>query len=221
MENLFTQKELILIGVSLIAGGACGTILKIIYDTYQARVQPVGYYLQYEEVDKGSMRIHDLSEEEKSTEAILLKSSTKLFMGRVHIINMTNMNMEEFRFGLTSSNDDVFVFVRTKESDRHHSIRRTTSVPLDAPTREVDFICKPFNRKDRYEFNMYVSLALDNKRPSAVKFSSNYPVKFVDLLVRQNIVGAILTFFAAFGGGPSLVRARVIRYRKSKAGSSK
>ena len=150
-----------------------------------------------------------------------MKSSTKLFMGRVRLINMTNMNMEEFRFGLTSSNDDVFVFVRTKESDRHHSIRRTTSVPLDAPTKEVDFICKPFNRKDIYEFNMYVSLAPGDKIPSKVKFSSNYPVKFVDLLVRHNIVGAFLVFFAAMGGGRAPLMARVVRYRKSKAGSSK
>lgn len=169
------------IGAALLGGGAMGAIISSVVTSVRNRFQPIG-----NRVDTLSVFRQKLGESSLKTEiTISVKDSeykfNNLFLIDIQIVNKGNKDINEFPFGITLFNDDKAVFIESISKDRHHQIDHQTEVSPDKPKSEIDFILKPFNRRDSYSFKLYVVVPERKDEPSPVKISSSQPVKFVGM----------------------------------------
>ena len=176
-----TQKELIQMGVALLAGGAFGAILKGIFDLYQKRIQPVGYKIGFVKIFKDTLGNSSLNTELQVTDGIETRHFKNLYIAEITIKNRGNTHIDEFNFGITLGGDDVAIYTQTVTQDRHHIVNQLSQVALGATAKEIDFTCKPFNRKDEYFFRVFISIPTHKKEPEDIKLGSPHPIKFVDL----------------------------------------
>src|SRR5688572_14230347 len=95
----FTQKELIIMGVSLLAGGAFGAVLKILWDAYQGRVQPVSYQVAFVQVFREKLSSSSLRAALVLTDGVETRNFPNLYMAEIVIRNSGNAHIEEFAFG--------------------------------------------------------------------------------------------------------------------------
>jgi hypothetical protein len=186
MESLFTQKELIQIGVALIAGGAMGSILKALFDIYQRRIQTIIYEMHVQtksRIDDEQTRLETFFNIPGEDES---RRFERYYVVAIVLRNTTNTHFDNFNFGVTLSGEDVAFKVDAISPDRHHSLLSYPLVNLNSANNRIDFVCKPFNRRDRYLLKFYISVAPSKDGIGNVRLSSSLPVKFVDAQVRSN-----------------------------------
>jgi hypothetical protein len=192
-----TEKEWIQIVVAVIAGGAMGAILKAVLDAYQGRIQPIGYRIEFVKIFKDTAG-SSLKAQLQITDGVVWKNFHNLYIAKITIANKGNAHIEEFRFGVTLGGADVAIYTEFEMFDRHHSLAQVSRVALRSTAKEIDFVCKPFNRKDKYVFKVFVSIPLDMQEPQDIRLSSSHPIKFVDLNVYEN---SLIRFINYFGEG--------------------
>ena len=79
--------------------------------------------------------------------------------------------------------------VECKSQDRHHKIEQQNSLNIDNPSNIIDFTLEPFNRKDIYKINLYITISTTDINERNFKFSSEYPIKFIDLPTALEVAG--------------------------------
>ncbi|MBV9925656.1 MAG: hypothetical protein JOZ96_11615 [Acidobacteria bacterium] len=191
MENLFTQKEWIQIGVALIAGGAMGSILKAVFDTYQNRVRTIVYKMT---VDLKSCFDEGLPKQPISYEIGGKKQSRsfdRYSIANFEIQNTTGKDIAELTFGITLFGGDVAFRVDTISPDRHHLCDTVDNVSTTSAKSTIDFVCKPFNRKDIYIMKLFISRGLEEKAINYPRLSSALPIRFLDSEVRASLAMTI------------------------------
>ena len=196
MDGPFTQKEFIQMGVALAARGACGAILKILWDAYQGRVQPVSFKTRFLRVFKDTIGPSSLRAELQVTDGVETRQFHNLFVAEVTIVNTGNAHIEEFNFGQTLGGDDVAIFTEPIVPDRHHTMVQTSRVAVGAAAHEVDFVCKPFNRKDKYTVKVFLSIPIEKTEPDDIVPSTSYPVTFVNADKYETFVIALINALA-------------------------
>jgi hypothetical protein len=178
--------------LGLLGGGAMGAVLKTIFDTYQRRIQPVGYKIKFTKIFKETVGMSSLRAELQVSDGVETRHFQNLFIAEITILNKGNAHIGEFPFGIKLGGDDVALYIQTESPDRHHVITQITQVALGATANEIDFICKPFNRKDTYSLKVFISIPPDKKEPETIRLSTSQPVKFVDFDTYENHVIRLL-----------------------------
>jgi hypothetical protein len=196
MENLFTQKELIQIGVSLLAGGAFGAVIKVIYDAYRSRIQPVGYRIRFVKIFKDTLGSSGLKATLQLNDDVETRHFQNLFIAEITLVNKGNVHFDEFSFGIELGGGDEALFTESITPNRHRVLMQTTQVALGSTAKEVDFVCRPFNRKDVYTVKVFIAIPPDKSEPDDINLSSTHPVKFVDLTNYERAAVAILNVIA-------------------------
>lgn len=167
--------------LTLIGGGAAGSIITAAVTSFRNRVQPVGFRAEPVAMFRGT------TDQKGVNLKVALESDGKtyefpnLHAIDVEISNNGNADRASFEFGLTLSSGDTAVFFRLTKLDRHHVF---TSVPDISPTQpsiELDFIVAPFNRGDRYRFTIYVTIPVGNELVGTISFSSPHAVRFTPM----------------------------------------
>jgi hypothetical protein len=195
--------------VGLLGGGAMGAVLKTIFDTYQRRIQPVGYKIQFTKIFKETVGMSSLRAELQVTDGVETRHFQNLFIADITLSNKGNAHIDEFPFGIKLGGDDVAIYIQTETSDRHHIITQITQVALGATAKEIDFVCKPFNRKDTYSLKVFISIPPDKKEPEDISLSTSHPVKFVGLDTYQNFALDVIQGLGPVVGEPWVDRTRV------------
>src|SRR2546423_12298069 len=148
--------EWLKIAATLISGGAMGAIITGLVTTARNRIQPIGRRIETiplfrhtlgESTLEASITISDGQKEYKFD---------NMFLADIQIVNRGNRDIKEFKCGLTLSGGDKAVHIVSESSDRHHVVDQMTIVTPDNSNDKIDFVLKPFNRRDSYSFKLYV-----------------------------------------------------------------
>ena len=163
--------------VSFLTGGAFGAILKIVYDMWQGRRQPVITRIGVDRVFSSFPFDSDLQANVTVIQGPVSFPFSNLSLAKVELSNAGNTDSDTFEFGVTLPNSHRAIFCECSGSDRHHNL-----TPIEAPTLQnqrstIDFRCTPFNRKDSYTVKLYVTSDSKTIKPSDVQLSSAAPVR--------------------------------------------
>lgn len=107
---------------------------------------------------------------------------------QIELLNQGKHDFEEFKFGIALSSGDVAAYIEGRSPDRHHQLEQVTPITFTEPKSEIDFILRPFNRKDSYLLRLLVITSEKDKQPGEIKFSSPEAIRFVDLPTTQELV---------------------------------
>jgi hypothetical protein len=201
-----TAENWIQMGAGFLAGGAMGAILKAAFDTYQKRVQPVGYRIQFVKIFKDTLGLSTLKAELQVTDGVETRHFQNLFIAEITLTNRGNEHIDEFQFGITLGGEDVALYTEPDISDRHHSLTQTSQVALGGGSQEVDFVCKPFNRKDKYSFKVFLSIPHGKAEPEDIVPSTSHPIRFVNMDRYETF---FITFINLLGNAQIVEKTRV------------
>jgi hypothetical protein len=207
-KESLTNRDYIYLGVALVAGGAMGALLKFAFDKHQSRIQPVGYRIAFSKVFKDTVGSSSLTAELQIHDGVETRHFHNLFIAEIILRNKGNADISEFNFGITLGGDDIAIYTESVSVDRHHTLERVSQVALGAAAKEIDFVCKPFNRKDTYSFKVFISIPTEKEEPEDITLSTAHPIKFVDLDSYQNT--AVLILNAIFQGTAPTIGIRPV-----------
>lgn len=185
-----TIKQYLPIIASLIGGGFAGAILTNIVSAYRSRRQPVGYRIDIDPIlrpkPEGTSLPARITIDHQGAQYVF----NNLFIVRIDIANQGNKDYEEFSFGLTLAEKDMAVHVECVGGDRHHSVAPVAPITPASTTKELDFVCRPFNRGDTYTINVFL-VTSNEDGPSEPQISSKAPIKFVKIPKLGELVAGV------------------------------
>lgn len=167
--------------VALLGGGAAGAIINNIITLFKSRVQPIGSRINILPVFIQSSDSPNLKAKIAIHHQKTLTTFENLHLVEIQIVNRGNSDMNEFGFGITLGATDQCIHVESSPPDRHHQAIQQTTINPQEPKSEIDYTLKPFNRKDLYQFKMYIVIPEGEKELKPINLGSPSPVKFVSL----------------------------------------
>jgi hypothetical protein len=170
----------ITIGASILGGGAAGAVINSVVSAWRNRKQTIAYRIEIDPLFRGSDFLADVRA------SLTLYSPTggyaqeipSLFVVNIEVVNRGNKDYSSFNLGFTLSEHDSAVYCVPSSSDRHRQARVVTVLGPGAPVREIDCLLVPFNRMDRYKFNLYVVAEHGAQVPGDIKLGSTEPIVF-------------------------------------------
>jgi hypothetical protein len=153
-----------------------------------------------------------LKAELQVTDGVETRHFQNLFIAEITLRNKGNAHIDEFPFGITLGGDDVALYIQSETPDRHHTLTQITQVALGATAKEIDFVCKPFNRKDTYSLKVFMSISPDKKEPEDLHLSTSQPIRFVDLNTYENLAVQVINGFSA-----GLLKAEIVEKVRVKS----
>lgn len=164
--------------LTLLGGGAAGSIITLLTTSIKNRIQPVSCREEILPIFKKT-----LSESSLINVSIIndgrMYQFQNLFLINIQITNQGNKDILEFPFGITLGPYDKIVYIEKHSSDRFHSINQVQTITPEIASNEIDFILEPFNRRDSYFIKLYVVITEVKDEPEKPKYGSSYPVKFI------------------------------------------
>jgi len=124
-----------------LGGGAVGALITLVATWFRNRRQPIGYKIETIEIFKEDPYLPSLqavlsfvsgleegdTEEDLGHHTFALKN---LSVARITLVNRGNHDYPEFRFGVTFTEGDSAIDLRTETADRHHVAKNETKVDL-------------------------------------------------------------------------------------------
>lgn len=178
---MFTPQWIIALAVTLIAGGAMGSVIGIIATNRRNRIQPIGVKTEVLEVFSDKLGLSSLKPQITVQAEGTEYTFNNLYLFRYSLINKGNKDIESFKFGLTLSKNDMPFGLTAEGPDRHHQIIPLTPVTIDPPTLEIDSELRPFNRRDIYAFSFFITIDDEQPYPNAPLLTSPHPVRFINV----------------------------------------
>lgn len=197
----FSWYILIIVAVVILVSGGIGAFLHAAIQKYRNRVQPIGrrsdVFPRFEDPVNTSCSRNNLtfSDGQKSYKY------DELHIVQVQLSNQGDLDLEEFKFGITLSEGDTAVFVEFQSPDRHHQVEQITSLSCADPNSKIDFILRPFNKTDTYSLRLLLITEEPTKEPGDIEFSSPQSVRFVNLPTTTEILEKAAQS-ASIGFGP-------------------
>ncbi len=197
--------EYIKLGVSFLSGGFLGAILNNVIMVYRNRVQPVRYRSTTTSIFADNLRGATVEAKVSLSEAGAEYRFNNLFLTELTITNSGNQHIKEFTLGITTTGTTQLVGASCDPQDRHHTAGAVVIPKPSAPTADLDYVLKPFNRGDRYSFRI-LSTCPQNKEPGKISLSSSEAVRFVSY---QNLIESLDLIEGLPGFGGHMIRTVV------------
>lgn len=166
--------------IGFLSGGAFGALIRQYFENRRNKIQPIFLYIE----------VKSFYNSEKNgffNSQIILTGTTKeykfsrLYTGTIELINIGLNDYSEFGFGITCPEEIKFIQMRLISSDRHHVAEIISTPSLENQINTLDIILKPFNRKNKYIFD--ILLTTDNSviTERDIKISTAFPINWVEL----------------------------------------
>lgn len=175
--------------ISLLGGGAMGAVITTLVNAYRNKIQPVGKRVV---VDKIFQADETIDPNVTGITVDVVGGSyvfKNLYIANITLVNRGNNDLKNFKFGITLPNKMSIKKVQCESKDRHHKIETQNSISFDNPSNIVDFNLEPFNRKDIYKIKLYITISTTDINEKDFQFSSEYPIKFIDLPTPLELAG--------------------------------
>lgn len=179
---------ILLIGIGVIVGGAVGAFIHATIYSYRNKKTLISKRVDI--LPKFDNQLHRSFTENKLIISDGKRDYNYQSLNHVHIelFNKSEQDFEEFKFGITLSDDDLAIYTEAESLDRHHQIEQLTPLTLSEPKSTVNFTLHPFNRGDTYSWRLLVLTPEGRKCPGKINFSSPEPVHFLDLPTMTQLV---------------------------------
>jgi hypothetical protein len=167
--------------LTLLGGGVCATLIRVLYDRWAQRQQPIAYHVSVDSIFSSAPHVDALQATAQVTFGGQTFPFDELSLVRVDLKNKSNRDMASFLCGITLGGEHRAVLALCKGRDHHHQISEQ-GPPLTpiAPNAKVDVKCEPFNRGDEYSVRLYVR-NVGELRVNHVTPSTPAPVRFVGM----------------------------------------
>jgi hypothetical protein len=175
----------------ILGGGLAGAILNNIMAKRKNRIQPIIKKIQISNIfipnELTSPHITKITFSDSKSQDFHFEN---LSIAQIEIKNNGNIDYEKFEFGITLVKFIAIINLKVSSANRHHSITFEPNINFNQKSNIVDFTLCPFNRKETYEITLF--LTSDNKKnidsTEILKFSSKYPVKFIDYYIMSKTI---------------------------------
>ena len=178
-------------GIGFLSGGAFGAFIKQFFDNRRSRIQPIGFSIEikpfYNSGDNHLLNSQVIFKDDSNVYAF-----NNLFTGTINLINTGQNDYSEFNFGITTSEKIKFLHVKPITLDRHHIVKLISEPSLKNQMNSFDISLKPFNRKDKYSFDILLATDQVGMSESDVKISSSMPIKWTKIISSNEIVFEIV-----------------------------
>ena len=171
--------EILKIGLPLLGGGAMGAIIKTYVDKRKNRIQPIKKLVEISNLFTPEKILDDYLTKITLSGSTSVYNFDNLYIAKIEIFNIGNKDYEEFSFGITAPENVEIVNIETTTEDRHHTIESVQNVNFDNHSNIIDFVCKPFNRKNSYKIELLLT-ASETIENFNLEFSTSLPIKFID-----------------------------------------
>ena len=182
-------------GIGFLSGGAFGALIKLFFDERKNRIQRIGQSIEIKS-------FYNSEDSKLLNSEIILKEGiqeykfSKLYTGTIQLVNSGLKDYSDFPLGITVPENVNFVQIKSTSSDRHHIAEYTDSPSLKNQIRSFDINLKPFNRKDKYTFDILLTTDSSTIAQTDIQISSPMPVKWVKLI---STTDAIIDFATKTG----------------------
>jgi len=174
-----STKEILQFLATLFGGGAMGAIITLAVTGWRNRLQPVTRTFETLQIFKNTPGVGFNARLTVSDRGSDYRFQN-LFIVRVALKNTGNSDYDTFDIGITLADGDKAIHVEAVSDDRHHVVRQVTPVGLATAASELDFQLQPFNRRNTYQLNVFVTIPESHDNPGEVILSSPHPVRFVE-----------------------------------------
>jgi len=171
------------VALGFLGGGAVGALIKQFFDSRRNRIQPIGYSIElkpfYNSQGINTQLINQITLNDGTNEY----QFSNLYTGTIEIINTGLKDYPNFSFGINLPTGVYFIKNKSTSKDRHHITELTNEPTLTNQTDSFDINLKPFNRKDRYVFDVLLTDSNPNSNLSndCITISTPMPVKLTKI----------------------------------------
>jgi len=175
------------LGIGFLSGGAFGALIKQFFDNRRNRIQPIGYSIELK-------RFYNSRDTQLVKTQITLDDGTNeykfenLYTGTIEIVNTGLIDYSNFSFGINSTDGTKFIQCNPISKDRHHIVELGNEPTLVNQTSSFDIELKPFNRKDRYVFNVLLTNSKSHISDSWLSISTSMPVKLTKISTTGEVI---------------------------------
>ena len=112
---------------------------------------------------------------------------SNLYIGTIEIINTGLIDFENFLFGITLPDGIKFIQNKHTPKDRHHNAEISNEPTLTNQTDSFDITLIPFNRKDRYVFDVILTSSNSHISYDCLAISTPKAVKLMKISTIEDI----------------------------------
>jgi len=190
MKNNMDTINWLQVGIGFLSGGAFGALIKQFFDYRRNRIQSIEYSIELKPF-YNSKKTKILDTQITISEGTNEYKFANLYTGTIEIINAGLIDFSNFSFGVTLTDGIKFIQNKSTLKDRHHIAELINEPTLANQTNSFDVNLTPFNRKDRYVFDVLLTCSNSNMPRDCINISSSMPVK----LTKVSTTREAITFF--------------------------
>ncbi len=154
--------------VTAFTGAVAATVLNILYQRYMNRPQGIGINVDASPIlstlflDKISVKV-TVKDQNTAVEF------DNLYAATIDIENISNKDNEEFEFSVDFTGGDLAIYAEGSGKNRRQQIIALNSPGISNPTEQLDFVCKPFNRRDKYTVKTLITVPQGSRSRNDIK----------------------------------------------------
>ncbi|MGE5660425.1 MAG: hypothetical protein ACM37W_27865 [Actinomycetota bacterium] len=167
--------------IALLGSGAIGAAIQAFISAYKKRKQPIARRVDIFPTFSDPLNVTCPRTQLTLSDGKKTYTYDELQIVQIQLTNQGDLNLEEFKLGLTLSTGDVATYLEVRSPDRNHLVEQVTPLSFSEPKSEIDLMLRPLNRRDTYTLRLFILTAQTNQDPGEIKFSSPQPLQFVDL----------------------------------------
>ena len=166
--------------IGFLGGGAVGALIKQFFDSRRNRIQPIGYSIELKP-------FYNSRDTQLVNTQITLNDGTNeynfsnLYTGTIEIVNTGLIDFPIFSFGINLPIGIKFIQSKPTSKDRHHIAELINEPTLANQTNSFDINLKPFNRSDRYVFDVLLTNSNSYISDDCLNISTSMPVKLTKI----------------------------------------
>lgn len=178
LENPNQMMEILKILGSVLGGGAVGALITWRVTEYRNKKQNVKYFVSIETLFNPQSINNDITRITFSG-ATSNYNYENLYIATLSFENIGNKEIENFNVDITLPETIKIIKAEPVTMDRSHKLSITNDLGFENSKSEIDIELKPFNRNDKYEIKLFLTITKETIEMADFKLSTVSPINFV------------------------------------------
>ncbi|MFZ4801765.1 MAG: hypothetical protein ACOYLR_07225 [Chlorobium sp.] len=171
--------QLLVSVATLFTGAVAAKLIDILYHKYINRPQGVGVNIDANPVLPIYLSTNNISMNIAFKQNTTVLEFDNLYTATVDIENLTNKDYDCFQFGVDFSGGGKVIYAEGTGKDRYQNISSVNNYDISNPINKIDFICQPFNRRDKYKVIAFFTIPCENQSITKIKTLFNSKFKTI------------------------------------------
>lgn len=177
----FHWPTILIISLIVIGSGIAGALIQRAISAFKKRTQTIGRRVDIFPSFEDTVGALCHSTDIKISDGTKEYRYKELHIVQIQLTNQGDYNYDEFKFGISLSEDNLAVYIEAQVPNRHHQVEQLTPVSFSEPKSQIDLLLRPLNKKGTYTLRLLILVPEGSKEPDEIQFSSPLDVEFVHL----------------------------------------